>query len=43
LLPFRVRPFFAWYDLWVGAFVDLPKKKLYILPIPCVGLVLEWS
>jgi len=25
---------FAWYDLWIGAFVDTAKKKLYICPIP---------
>lgn len=37
----KIRPLFAWYDLWVGAFWDKAKRKLYVLPIPCVGLVFE--
>lgn len=37
-----IRPIFAWYDLWVGVFVDRPKRRIYIFPIPCVGLVLTW-
>lgn len=37
----RIRPLFAWYDLWVGLFVDTHKKRLYILPVPCLGLVVE--
>lgn len=26
----RVQPFYKWYDLWVGAYVDTAKKDLYI-------------
>jgi len=37
-----VKPIFAWYDMWVGIFWDSRKRKLYILPIPCVGLVFEF-
>lgn len=37
-----VKPIFAWYDLWVGIFWDSSKWKLYILPLPCVGLVIEF-
>lgn len=36
-----VKPIFAWYDLWVGIFWDSRKRKLYILPVPCVGVVIE--
>lgn len=25
---------FAWYDLWIGFFVDTNKKRLYICPFP---------
>lgn len=37
----KVRPLFAWYDLWIGAFWDKAKRKLYVLPLPCVGLIFE--
>lgn len=29
---------FAWYDFWIGVFVDREKKCIYIFPIPCVGI-----
>jgi phage N-6-adenine-methyltransferase len=34
----RVRPVCAWYDLWVGAFWDGERRRLYIFPLPCFGL-----
>lgn len=33
----------AWYDLWIGAYWDRARRRLYILPVPCVGIWLEWS
>lgn len=38
----RVRPLFAWFDLWVGAFWDRRKRRLYILPLPMVGVVIDF-
>lgn len=38
----RVKPVFAWYDLWVGLFWDRKTRRLYILPVPCVGVSLEF-
>ncbi len=38
----KVRFIFAWYDLWIGAFWDSARRKLYILPLPCVGVVVEF-
>ena len=29
--------------LWVGAFIDRPKRRVYILPLPCMGIVVEWG
>ena len=31
---------FAWYDLWVGIFIDRPKRRVYICPLPCLLLTL---
>jgi len=38
----KIRPIFAWYDLWIGAFWDQAKRKLYVFPIPCFGLVITF-
>jgi hypothetical protein len=38
-----IRPIFAWYDLWVGVFVDRPKQRVYVFPVPCIGLVISWG
>ena len=39
----KVRLIFAWYDLWVGAFWDSGKRRLYILPLPCIGVVVQFG
>lgn len=36
-----VKPIFAWYDLWVGVFIDRAKRRVYIFPLPCIGVVIE--
>jgi hypothetical protein len=38
----KVKPIVAWYDLWVGLFIDRPKRRLYFFPVPCFGLIFEW-
>lgn len=38
-----IRPLFAWYDLWVGVFIDLKRRRVYVLPLPCIGVVIEWK
>jgi hypothetical protein len=37
----RIRPIFAWYDLWIGAFYDREKRRLYVFPIPMFGFYVE--
>ena len=39
----RIRPIFAWYDLWVGAFIDRPKQRLYLFPLPMLGVVIDFG
>lgn len=39
----RVNRVLAWYDIWVGVFWDQKKRRLYILPIPCVGIYIQFS
>lgn len=38
----KVKPVVAWYDMWVGAFWDADKRRLYILPVPCLGVCIEF-
>ena len=38
----KIRPIFAWYDLWVGLYVDRANRRLYFLPIPMFGVVIEF-
>ncbi|HRY82334.1 MAG TPA: hypothetical protein P5232_01310 [Candidatus Moranbacteria bacterium] len=26
----------AWYDIWIGVFIDQEKRRLYICPLPCL-------
>lgn len=36
----QVKPLFAWYDFWIGAYWDRSKRKLYVLPLPMIGFVI---
>ncbi len=38
----RIRPLVAWFDFWIGVYWDRKSRRLYILPIPCIGIVLEF-
>lgn len=38
----KIKPIFAWYDLWVGVFIDRPNHRVYIFPIPCFGVRIQW-
>ena len=37
----RIKPIFAWYDFWIGAYYDQTKSRLYLFPVPCLGLWIE--
>lgn len=38
----KVRPFFRWYDLWIGVYVWWPARTLFICPLPMIGLRIEF-
>lgn len=38
----RVRLFFRWYDLWVGAYFDRKGRSLYVCPLPTLGVRVSW-
>lgn len=39
----KIKPFFRWYDLWIGAYWDSNNQALYICPIPMLGIKLDFS
>lgn len=39
----KIRPLFAWYDLWVGLYWDRKTRRLYVLPLPCIGVVFDFG
>ncbi len=34
----RIKPFVAWYDMWIGAYWDRKNRVLYLLPLPMLGI-----
>lgn len=38
-----IRPIFAWYDLWIGAYWDRSNRRLYLLPLPCAGVMIDFG
>lgn len=39
----KISAFLAWYDLWIGAFYDQKKRILYVCPLPCCVLKIEFG
>lgn len=39
----RVKFLFAWYDLWIGAYINRKRKEVYVFPIPMFGVVVKFG
>jgi hypothetical protein len=37
-----IKPFFRWYDLWIGAYVDTQAGAVYICPLPMLGVRIQY-
>ena len=37
----KVKPMFAWYDFSVGVFYDQQKQRIYIFPLPMLGVMVQ--
>lgn len=42
-LKITIRPMFAWYDFWVGLYIDHKRKQLYFFPVPMFGFLVRWN
>jgi hypothetical protein len=38
-----IKPMFAWYDIWIGAYWDRERRRLYVLPLPMLGIVIQFK
>ena len=38
---FNIRPIFAWFDMWIGLFINQNKNIWYIFPVPMLGLKIQ--
>ena len=38
----KIRPYFKWFDFWVGLFYDTKKKILYFGLLPMLGVKIEF-
>lgn len=39
----KAKLIFAWYDFWVGLFYDRAKRRLYIFPLPMLGVCVDFG
>ncbi len=38
-----IRPFFKWFDLWVGIYIDTERRTVYVCPLPMVGVRISFG
>lgn len=40
---FRIRPFIAWYDCYIGLFVDRKNRQVFLFLLPMIGLQIGYQ
>jgi len=38
----KVKLIFAWYDFWIGFYLDRDNRTLYFLPFPTIGFKIKF-
>ena len=38
----KIKPYFKWFDFWIGFFYDIKKKILYIGILPMLGIKISF-
>lgn len=39
----KIKPFFRWFDLWIGVYIDTKNDAVYIIPFPMFGIKIWWK
>ena len=39
---FRCEPYFRWFDLWIGIYIDMKNRHVYVGYLPCCGFKIGW-
>lgn len=39
----NIQPVIAWYDLWIGFYWDAAARRLYVMPVPCLGFRVDFG
>lgn len=42
-LDYSSRLVVAWFDCWVGIYWDRQKQRLYLFPLPFIGVVVDFG
>lgn len=39
----KIKVFFALYDFWIGIYVNSKYKELYVCPLPCIVIKINYG
>lgn len=40
-VPFSIKPLFKWFDIWIGVYIDTAKRRIYVFPMPMLGVCIQ--